>query len=184
MRASTVSLLLGLAPAGVFGQGVASPSRPAAPPPATQLEAFHPDAGSVTTLGYTSIGRVGGASVEVRELRGSRGKSARGLLVEVTESQYREERSFIDTDEVAELLKGIDVILDVKANPTKLTSFQVDYTTKGELEVSAFSSGRGIQYGVRAGRALHATTFLDEKDMRRFRELIVTANENLKALAQ
>ena len=68
----------------------------------------------------TNLGSVAGVSVDVREARDGKGSAVRGLLVEVTESQYRKERSFIDSDEISELLKGFDALLEVKANPTQV----------------------------------------------------------------
>src|SRR5208282_4154515 len=85
------------------------------PPPATKMEGFKPAAGSVLTLGYDELGKVGGVSVDVREMRDAKGANVRGLLVDVTQNQYRQERSFVDADEIPELLKGFDALLDVKA---------------------------------------------------------------------
>ncbi|MDP9112443.1 MAG: hypothetical protein M3O20_02040, partial [Acidobacteriota bacterium] len=99
----------------------------AAQVPATKMEAFKPTAGSVLTLGYDELGRVSGISVDVREMRDSKGANARGLLVEITESQFRKERSFVDADEIPELIKGFDALLDVKDNPTQFKQFEVRY---------------------------------------------------------
>src|SRR5262245_65443573 len=82
----------------------------ATPPPATKLEGFKPSAGSLVTFGYDELGQ-GLVSVDVRELRDSKGLIVRGLVVEVIENQYRTERSFVDADEIPELLKGIDALL-------------------------------------------------------------------------
>src|ERR1700737_3348056 len=76
------------------------------PPPATRREAFKPSAGSIVTVAYTEMGSVDGVSVDARELRDSRAGSVRRLLIDVRESEYRRERSFVDADEVPELLKG------------------------------------------------------------------------------
>lgn len=65
------------------------------PPPATKLEGFKPAAGSVVTLGYDELGNVAGVSVDVREVRDLKSPGARGLLVDITESQYRRERAFV-----------------------------------------------------------------------------------------
>ena len=90
-------------------------------------------------------------------MRDAKGSGVRGLLVEVTESQYRKERSFVDADEIPELLKGFDALLEVKANPTPFKSFEVRYTTRGELQLTAFSSANGsILFAVQAGRTLKA----------------------------
>jgi hypothetical protein len=107
-----------------------------APPPATKLEAFRPDAGTVVTLGYDDLGRVGGISVDVWEFRDARGAKVRGLVVEVTESEYRQERAFIDADEITELIKGVDALLQVGTNPTSFKNFEVRYTTRGELQLT------------------------------------------------
>ena len=52
---------------------------PANPPPATKLEEFKPAAGSIVTVGYDELGKVGGISVDVREMRDSKGAAVRGL---------------------------------------------------------------------------------------------------------
>ncbi|MEQ1760400.1 MAG: hypothetical protein ABL986_18970 [Vicinamibacterales bacterium] len=160
--------------------GVAQP----APPPATKLEGFEPAAGSVVTLGYDEIGSLGYGlvSVSVREIRDAKGGSARGLLVEVTESQYRKERSFVDADEIPELLKGLDALLEVKANPTQFKMFEVRYTTRGELQLTVFNNPRGeVSYAVGAGRMLKAQKFLVEGDMLKLRGLFDAASQKLNA---
>jgi hypothetical protein len=146
-------------------------------PPATKLEGFKPAAGAVVTLGYSELGSVSGVAVDVREMRESSGDTVRGLLVNVTESQYRNERSFVDADEIPELLRGLDALLEVKANPTKFKNFEVRYTTRGELELTAFNNAQGsIRYAVKAGRTLKAQRFLDADDMRKLRGMVQAAS--------
>ena len=154
----------------------------AAAPPATKLEGFRPAAGSLVTVGVTNLGRVSGVSVEVRELRDGSGAPIRGVVVQVTESQYREERSFVDSDEIPQLLRGIDALLEVRANPTSFASFQVRYATRGELSVTAFNSSDGkIDYAVDAGRVLKARRLINEPQLRSLRNLLQTAHEVLRA---
>jgi hypothetical protein len=178
---SLVALSTGLSaqdPAAVAAAAAARAATP--PPPATKLEAFKPAAGSVVTLGYSELGRVSGISVDVRELKDARASTARGLLVEVRESQYRQERSFVDADEVPDLLRGIDALLSVESNPTPFKQFEVRYLTKGELQLTAFNDSRGqIKYVIQAGRGLRAQSFIDQSEMRRFREMIATAAQQL-----
>jgi hypothetical protein len=170
------------------GQAPATPAQPAgvppSPPPATKIEGFKPAAGSVLTLGYDDLGSVAGVSVDAREMRDSKGADVRGLLVEVYESQYRKERSFIDADEVAELLKGFDALLDVQTNPTQFKSFEVRYTTKGELQLTAFNDNRGhVMFAVQAGRGLTAQSVgISAKDMQKLRGLFETALQKLNTL--
>jgi hypothetical protein len=146
------------------------------PPPATKIEAFRPATGSVVTLGYTELGEVSGVTVDVREMHDARATGVRGLLVEVHESEYRDERAFVDADEIPDLLKGIDALLEVKANPTKFKLFEVRYTTKGELELTAFNDQRDhISYVVRTGRVSHASAYIDEGEMRKVRDMFALA---------
>lgn len=153
---------------------------PIAPPPATRLEAFKPAAGTLVTLGYNQLGRVGDISVDVREIR-SGANSVRGVIVEVKQSEYREERAFIDADEIGELIRGIDALLEIQANPTTFENFEVRYTTKGELEIVAFNIRGNISYAVQAGRIANAQTFINDEGLQRLRGMFVTAQERLAA---
>jgi hypothetical protein len=180
-KAYFVTLLAAALPCVLSAQAPATAAAAAAAatalPPATRLEAFKPAAGSVVNFAFTEVGEVQGVQVDAREMRGASGTVVRGLVVQVTQSQYREERSFVDVDEIPELLKGIDHLLSVKENPNPaFKSFEVRYTTKGELRVTAFSTSNGnISYAIEAGRVVKAQRFVDEGDLRKFRELLVSA---------
>src|SRR5258708_27235071 len=158
---------------GQVAAGAAVPRAPATPPPpATKLEAFHTAAGSVIPLRYNQLGPVNyEVLVDAREVSDPRGAKVRGVVVTVLESQYVTERAFIDADELPELLRGIDALLAVKANPTRYENFEVRYTTKGELELSVFSSGSKIQYAIQAGRVTTATARVNEEALQRFRAM-------------
>ena len=154
-------------------------------PPATMLEGFTPAIGSLLTLGFDDLGEVGGVSVDVRELRDTRGGRVRGLVVEVTESQAITEQSFVDADEIPELLKAIDALIATTGNPTQFKSFEVRYATKGELELSASNSrNRGVVFSVTAGRLLKARRrFLNAGEMHQLRTLFEAASQKLATLA-
>lgn len=167
-------------------QGVAANPNAGPPPlpPATKLEGFKPAAGSVVRFGYNELGRVGGflgISVDVREMRDAHDAAVRGLVVEVRESEYREERSFVDADEIPELIKGLDALLDVTTNPTSFQNFEVRYTTRGELQLTAYnSSDGGMHYAVKAGRVVPAQkTGLNADDMRKLRAMFQSALDKL-----
>ena len=153
-------------------------------PPATKMEAFAPASGSVVTLGYDELGKFGGVSVDVREMHDTKGARVRGLLVEVTESDYRKERSFVDADEIPELLKGFDALLEVSANPTHFNSFEVRYKTRGDLQLTAFNTrGDQILYAVQTGRTLTAERVgLTAADMQKIRGLFEAASQKLNSL--
>jgi len=154
-------------------------------PPATKMEAFQPAVGSVVTFGYDDLGLIPGVAVDAREISDSKGTTVRGLLVDVTESEYRKERSFVDADEIPELLKGVDSLLAVTTNPTSFKNFEVRYTTKGGLQLTAFNtSGGKILYAVQAGRYTTAQRVgLDAAEIRKLRDSFVAAQEKLSSTA-
>ncbi len=155
-----------------------------APPPATKLEGFLPTPGSVVTVGHEEIGTIAGISVEVREIRDATGLAARGLVVRATDSQSRDTRSFVDVDELPDLIKGIDALLVVRANPTQLKSFEVHYATRGELEITTFNTGRGdVLYAVQTGTIRRGErSGLSVADLQRLRTFFELASQKLAAL--
>ena len=160
-----------------------APTVPAAapvppPPPATKVEAFRPAAGSVITFGYNELGTIGyQVSVDARELSDARGVSVRGVAVTVIETQYRTEIAVVDADEIPELIRGMDALLAVKANPTRYENFEVRYTTKGELQLTVYGSGNKVSYSVRAGRVTTARASTNEDGFRKLRGMFEAASQ-------
>lgn len=181
----SLALLMIAAPIAVHAQArqagaTAAATTAAAPPPATKLEAFKPAAGSVVTLGYDELGRVGGASVDVREIHAAQGATVRGLVVTVTQNEYREETAFVDADEIPELLKGVDALLAVQSNPTNFKQFEVRYNTRGDLRLTAFNDSRGrLSYSIQAGRIGTAHNFLDATEVGQLRAMFMAAQQKL-----
>ncbi|MBV8842744.1 MAG: hypothetical protein JO307_08035 [Bryobacterales bacterium] len=153
-------------------------------PPATKLEQIVPAAGAVAILGFEDLGGIAGVAVNIRELRGGRAGSARGLVVEVTEGPYGQQRSFIDADEIPGLLNGLDALLNIVTNPTQFKNFEARYTTRGNFQVTAVNSATGaIQYGVRAGRFTSAVKAgLSADNLRQLRAIFAAASERLSSL--
>ncbi len=152
----------------------------------TKMESFTPLAGSVVILAYDNIGEVGGISLEVREILDDKGGRARGALVTVKQDEYHSQNSFIDADEIAELLKGFDAILSVTKNPTPFTFFEVQYTTRGAFQLLAFNNRNGlVVYGAKAGRGGVAQVFnLQAMHLQRLKSMFETANAKLNSLPQ
>ena len=119
-----MAALLYVSAAGAQGAPQQGQTTQPAPPPATKIEGFKPAAGSVFTLGYDDLGSVSGVSVDVREMRDQKNTPVRGLLVEITEGQYRKERSFVDADEIP---GGHLVAL---SNPSALADMLVAYAAQ------------------------------------------------------
>ena len=162
------------------------PSGGTATPASTRLEGFKPSAGSLVTLAYDDLGDInfGRVRADVREMRDSKGGVVRGVLVRVSDSQFHQEEAFVDPDELPELLKGIDAIMRTRTNPTTFKSFELRYSTRGELEVSAYNTDAYVQYAIHAGRLTKATALnLNSEDLAKFRAMLVTAHERLVAAA-
>src|SRR6185503_459206 len=156
-------------------------------PTPTRLEAFKPSAGSLVTLAYDDLGDInfGRVRADVREIRDSKGGVVRGVLVRVSDDQFHQEEAFVDPDEIPELLRGIDAILQTRTNPTSFRSFELRYSTRGELEVSAYNTDAYVQYAIHAGRVTKATALnLNRDDIAKFRAMMVTATERLAAAAR
>lgn len=122
-------------------------------------------------------------ATHVREYQGADGERVRGLLVEVEAGQYRRERSFVDADEIPELLRGIEALLALKQNPTSFQFFEHRYTTKGELQITVYNGAEGIRYSIRAGRIIRAEVLnMTDGDLQKFRSLIASAQTRIQSL--
>lgn len=152
----------------------------------TRMENFAPLAGSVVVFGYDLLGEVAGVSLEVREILDDKGGRAKGALVTVKQDQYQTQNSFIDEDELPELIKGFDAILSVKQNPTSFKFFEVKYTPRGEFQLIAFNNQNGfLVYGVKAGRGGGAQVFnLQAQHIQRIKDLFEKAETKLNSLKQ
>jgi hypothetical protein len=154
--------------------------------PATKLEGFTPAVGSVVTLGYDELGRIGSTLsntglvvVEVRLLH-SGTDAAQGMTVTVASGQYREETAFVDREELADLVHGVDALLKLKGNPTKFKNFEVRCTTKGNLSLSAFNNAKGeVGFAIEAGRVMKAKRLMSSADLEKIRAMFQAAAERL-----
>jgi hypothetical protein len=159
------------------------------PPPTTKLEGFAPGSGSLLVKGYDEIGSAAyGVSVDAQERTNGERARVSGLLVEIkeigTSRLEREGRAFVDSDEIPELLKGLDALLAVGANPTQFKNFEIQYTTRGGLELIAFNNDKNeISYAVKAGKTLGATRYLKKEEMLKLKGLFESAVQKLNAVA-
>lgn len=174
--------------APLAAQGAPPPQQPmvlSAPlPPATLMEGFQYPVGTLFTVGYDDLGEVAGISVEVREMRDARGGRVRGVVVEVTAAQSAREQALIDADEIPDLLKGLDAMMEIRANPTQFRNFESRFATRGELILSANSSrNRGVLYAVEVGRIVKVRRGgLTQGEMHQLRILLEAASQKLATL--
>lgn len=172
----------------LLAQGTAPPQQPMILqpplPPATLMEGFQYPVGTLFTVGYDDLGEVAGISVEVREMRDATGARVRGVVVEVTTGQSTREQSLVDADEIPDLLKGFEAMLQIRTNPTQFRNFETRFATKGELILSANSSrNRGVLYAVEVGRVVKARRGgLTGGEMHQLRVLLEAASQKLATL--
>ncbi|HKR02396.1 MAG TPA: hypothetical protein VJT09_17095, partial [Pyrinomonadaceae bacterium] len=131
-----------------------------------------------------------GTSIEVesREFRDAGSNSREyGLTVEVREAGNNARRSliYVDYDEIDPLLKGLEYVGKIDSSVTQLTRFEVDYITRGDLLISAFSARGGVITLAISGGAFRRTTALFRlEDLKVIKGLIIEAKNQLDALQQ
>ncbi len=172
---------------GIAANVAAQPSPPA---PKTKLEAFEAQEGVVVIRGFSKVGEMRGiyggvVTVEAKEfLNATTEKKEYGITIEVKETSRleRENTSFIDYEEIASLVRGLDYITKVDKSATKLDSFQADYRTKGEFVVSTFNSGTEVLMSVASGSIGRTSVFFKASELQKLRELILGAKARLDSI--
>src|SRR5436190_2174089 len=92
--------------------------------------------------GFSQIATVNARGADIRvdavELKDAAASThAFGIVISLRETgdTPRENRAFIDYDEIDRLLKAVDSIARVNETVTKLASFEARYRTLGDLEI-------------------------------------------------
>lgn len=170
----------------------AQPTSSTAASPSTKLETFQAKTGAVIIRGFADVGTLrgsfgGSVSVSSREIidAGNRNRIF-GVLIEVKEGGRieREDRSYVDYDEISSLIEGIDYIAKVTSEVTKLSSFEASYRTKGDLQITTFSGKRneGVSAAISSGRIGRASVFIKLEDLAEFKRLVTEAKAKLDAI--
>ena len=160
--------------------------------PKTKLEQFSTRTGMVIVQGYEEIGLIVGLNdtfvrVIAKEFAyANSGKKEHGIQIEVIEKKGRydkERRSFVDYNEIESLINSIEYILKVNKSVTKFRSFEVDYITKGGLEVSTFSTislgAPPIQAAITSGKIGGITLICSIEELSNFCNLIKMAKKKI-----
>ena len=160
--------------------------------PKTKLEQFSAKYGSLTLRADTEVAKMSWYKtgdfdfsqtfneirIEVVELISpSENMRAYGLRFEL-EGDNRESISWLDADELPSLLKGIDYLLALDANVTKLDSVTGFYRTRDGMEIQAVKGKRSI-FGVKASTGGFAIFKNKEAGLKKFRDAIVTAQKKI-----
>jgi hypothetical protein len=155
--------------------------------PRTKLEAIEGRYERVLIKGFTQVGafnaRGGDVRVDALELKEAGAATrALGIVVLVREAgeRPRENRSFVDYEEVDSLVKAIESIARVNETVTKLTGFEARYRTSGDLEFNVFRQSRsGTAAALTTGICDKTTVLLTLDELERLKGIILEAKARL-----
>ena len=156
--------------------------------PRTKLEGIDWRYERVLIKGFTQIASISVRGADVRidavEFKDSDANGrALGLVISLRETAEnpRENRAFVDYEEIDGLLRGLDTVSRVNESMTKLAGFESRYRTRGDLEVTVFRQGRtsGTAASVSTGICDRVTGFLTLDELDRFKAHIVEAKTRL-----
>lgn len=155
--------------------------------PRTKLEAIESRYERVLVKGFSQMAtlNVRGADIRVDavELKDTDSATrAIGLVIVLRESgeNPRENRSFVDYEEIDKLLKALDAISRVNESITKLASFEARYRTLGDLEINVFRQSRsGTAVSLSSGICDRVTALLTLDELDRLKAHIVETKTRL-----
>ena len=153
--------------------------------PRTKLEALQERHSTVIIKGFTRITtlEVVGVRIDAVEMREMGNVSrAKGIVVVLREGGERpkEDRAFVDYEEIEPLLNAIDAVSRVDETTTKLPGFEAKYRTIGDLEITVFRQTRsGTAVIVTTGICDHARATLSFDDLAKIRAMIQEAKARL-----
>ncbi|HEY3037108.1 MAG TPA: hypothetical protein VGJ66_00140 [Pyrinomonadaceae bacterium] len=155
--------------------------------PRTKLEAIEWRYESVLIKGFSQIATLNVRGADVRldavELKDTSASTrALGIVVALREASDtpRENRAFIDYDEIERLLRALDSIAHVNETVTKLASFEARYHTLGDLEIVVFRQGRsGTAASVSSGICDRVTALFTLDELDKLKAHIVEAKSRL-----
>lgn len=153
--------------------------------PRTKLEALDDRHSTVIIKGFTRITtvEVTGVRVDAVELREMGNVSrAKGIVVVLREGgeRPRENRAFVDYEEIDPLLTAVDAISRVDETMTKLAGFEAKYRTLGDLEINVFRQTRsGTAVIITTGICDPSRANLSLDDLAKVRAMIQEAKTRL-----
>ncbi len=142
--------------------------------PRTKLEEIESRYERVITKGFTQYATLNVRGVEVRldavEMKDTANSArALGFVIALKElgDKPRENRSFIDYEEIDRLIKSMEAVAKVNETMSKLAGFEARYRTLGDLEINVFRQTRsGTAASLSSGICERVTALmtLDELD--------------------
>ncbi len=155
--------------------------------PRTKLEAIESRYERVITKGFSQFATLTTRGAEIRldaiEMKDT-GDSTRaiGLVIALREldDNPRENRAFIDYQEIDRLIKGMESVARVSESITKLAGFEARYRTLGDLEINVFRQTRtGTAASISSGICDRVTALLSLDDLEKLRGHIIEAKARL-----
>jgi hypothetical protein len=156
--------------------------------PRTKLETIEAKYERVLVKGFSQIATINARGADVRvdavELKDtSSGLRATGIVVVLRDDgeRTRENRSFVDYDEIDPLVKALDAVAKVNESVTKLVGFEARYRTLGDLEINVFRQSRtsGTAASVSNGICDKVSALLTLDELERLRAHIIEAKARL-----
>lgn len=155
--------------------------------PRTKLEALEERYNSIVLRGFTRITtlEVRGVRVDAVEMR-EMGNVARakGVIVVLSEEgRTRDNRAFVDYEELDPLLNAIDALSKVDETTTRLAGFEAHYRTQGDLEIRVFRQTRSLNaVQIETGLCEPARTSISLDELAKLRAMILEAKTRLEEL--
>ena len=155
--------------------------------PRTKLEAIDWRYEKVLVKGFSQVANLNARGADLRvdaiELKESDSSTrALGLAIVLREpgENGRENRAFVDYEEIEPLLKAMEAASRVNESVTKLASFEARYRTVGDLEINVFRQSRsGIAASVTSGICDRVRALLSLDELDRFKAHLVEAKARL-----
>ena len=155
--------------------------------PRTRLEAIESRYERVITKGFSQFATISSRGIEIRldaiEMKDT-GDATRaiGLVIALRElgENPRENRAFIDYQEIDRLIKGMETVARVNETITKLAGFEARYRTLGDLEINVFRQTRsGTAASLSSGICDRVTALLTLDDLEKLRGHVIEAKARL-----
>ena len=154
--------------------------------PRTKLEDFETRYGTMVFKGFTRIQPLDfhGVLIDAVELR-EVGDNARASGLTITllpgsDQQQRDNRAFVDYEEIDTLVNVIDTLSRANETMTKMVGFEGRYRTKGDLELRVFRQTRsGTAVTLTTGICEQALVTLSLDDLARVKAMILEAKARL-----
>jgi len=159
--------------------------------PATRLESFATNTGTVVIRGSADIGVVQGSTgtigLKCREASdASSGRKEVGISIDLNHNQQSKETRYIDYDELEPLIDALAYLNKVDWSITSLNSFDAAITTRSGFRASAFSSKRSgaIEFAVRTAGTGNPPILMSRDQLAELRGLLEQARTKLDSIHQ